>query len=140
MDKIEINNSQFDDDLAKSLNADQYGMRKYVMAYLKLGPNRDRTEAESNLLQKAHLENISNMAAEGKLSIAGPFLDSGDVRGIYIFNTDSVEEAEDWANTDPAIKAGSLMLEMRPWYGSAAIQLVNKWHKKLEQQNVADQF
>jgi len=132
--------TEFNPDLASKLNADKYGMRKYVLAYLKEGPNRDRTKEESNTLQRAHLDNISKMAADGKLSIAGPFLDTGEVRGIYIFNTESIEEAERWANSDPAIKAGSLILEMRLWYGSAALQMVNEWHKKIEQTNVAEQF
>ncbi len=32
--------ASYDSSLAKHLGADQYGMKKYVMAFLKKGPNR----------------------------------------------------------------------------------------------------
>ena len=43
---------------AKKYGADEYGMKKYVMAFLKKGPNRDRTKEEAAALQNAHMENI----------------------------------------------------------------------------------
>ncbi len=117
--------------LAKTLGADKYGMRKYVMAFLKAGPNRTEDPAAAVRLQNAHLENIRRMAKEGKLVLAGPFLDDGDLRGIYIFNVPTIEEARELTETDPAIKAGQLTLELHPWYGSAALVKVNSIHKKL---------
>jgi uncharacterized protein YciI len=117
--------------LAQALGADDYGMKQYVMAFLKAGPNRDRTPEESAELQKAHLQNISRMAREGSLVLAGPFMDSGEIRGIYIFNVTSVEEAKKLTETDPAIKAGSLVMELHPWYGSAALLKVNEIHETL---------
>ena len=41
-------------------------MKKYVMAFLKKGPNRDLDSAHANELQIAHLKNINRMAEEGK--------------------------------------------------------------------------
>lgn len=117
--------------LAKTLGADDYGMKQYVMAFLKAGPNRDRTPEEAAKLQKAHLDNIGRMAREGQLVLAGPFLDKGEIRGIYIFNVTSVEEAKKLTETDPAIKAGSLVMELHPWYGSAALMKVNEIHEML---------
>ena len=124
-------NPNFDQELAESLGADDYGMRQYVMAYLKAGPNRDRPPEEAAELQAAHMANIGRLAEEGKLALAGPFLDNGEVRGIYIFATDSIEEAREWTASDPAIKAGSLEMELHPWYGSAALMQVNETHGKL---------
>jgi uncharacterized protein YciI len=124
-------NPNYDQELAESLGADDYGMRQYVMAYLKAGPNRDRSPEEAADLQAAHMANIGRMAEEGKLALAGPFLDNGEVRGIYIFATDSIEEAREWTASDPAIKAGSLEMELHPWYGSAALMQVNETHDKL---------
>ena len=117
--------------LAKALGADDYGMKQYVMAFLKAGPNRDRTPAQAAELQKAHLENIGRMAREGSLVLAGPFMDGGEIRGIYIFNVTSIEEAKKLTATDPAIKAGSLVMELHPWYGSAALMKVNEIHQML---------
>jgi len=121
----------FNEALAKELGADDYGMRKYVMAFLKKGPNRTSDKDEASKLQAAHMANIVKLAEEGKLAIAGPFLDDGVLRGIYIFNVETIEEAKKLTETDPAIKAGSLVMELHPWYGSAALGLVNKYHDEI---------
>ena len=44
----------------------------------------------------------------------------------------TVAEAEALTNTDPAIQAGQLMMELHPWYGSAALMMVNEVHAKIE--------
>lgn len=121
-----------DTTLIRELRADDYGMKTYVMAFLKAGPNRNQDSATAANLQAAHLANIRRMANEGKLVIAGPVLDTGDVRGIYIFNVESVEEAKALTETDPAIKAGRLAMELHPWYGSAALQKVNEIHARIQ--------
>jgi uncharacterized protein YciI len=79
------------------------------------------------------MENINRMAAEGKLVIAGPFADDGPIRGIYIFDVPTVAEAEALTRTDPAIQAGSLAMELHPWYGSAALMMVNEVHERIQQ-------
>jgi len=118
----------FNAELAAELGADDYGMRRYVMAFLKSGPNRPDDPEEAQALQRAHLDNIRRMAEEGKLVLAGPFMDGGSIRGIYVFAVDSVEEAETLTATDPAVQAGSLVMELHPWYGSAALMKVNDIH------------
>lgn len=127
---------EYDSALAEKLGADAYGMKPYVMAFLKAGPNRDLDSTEAAKLQRAHLDNIFRMADEGKLVVAGPFMDTGSVRGIYIFNVSSLEEAEALTATDPAIKAGSLVMELRPWYGSAALGMINDLHKKVSKTKI----
>lgn len=126
----------FDAALAEKLGADQYGMRRYVMAFLKSGPNRSQDSTEAAQLQRAHLDNIGRLAEAGKLSLAGPFLDDGDIRGIYIFNVETIEEAKALTETDPAIQAGRLVMELHPWYGSAALMQVNEVHKKLSKEKI----
>jgi uncharacterized protein YciI len=122
----------YDEALATSLGADEYGMRPYVIAYLKAGPNQDQTEEEATKLGQAHMANIRRLGDEGKRVLAGPFLDEGEVRGLYVFAVSSIEEAKALTETDPAVQAGRLTLELHPWYGSAALVLVNGLHKKLE--------
>ena len=127
----------YDSLLAQSLGADQYGMKKYVMAFLKSGPNRSQSEEEANRLQKAHMDNITRLAEEGNLVLAGPFMEEGgDLRGIYIFNTDSLELAKEWTNSDPAILEGRLIMELYPWYGSAALMKVNELHSQIAKINI----
>ncbi|MCB0503120.1 MAG: hypothetical protein KDD32_10570 [Bacteroidetes bacterium] len=128
-------NTKYDKSLAQSVGADDYGMKKYVVAFLKAGPNRERSEEEAIALQKAHLDNIGRLAEEGKLVVAGPFLDEGELRGIYIFNVETMEEAKALTESDPAIQAGSLVMELKPWYGSASLMLVKDYHNKLKKKD-----
>ncbi|WP_184546062.1 YciI family protein [Mucilaginibacter sp. FT3.2] len=128
----------YDAALAKKLGADKYGMKKYVMAFLKEGPNRLQDSAARMQLQMAHLKNISKLANEGKLVVAGPFLDDQPIKGIFIFNVETIEEAKTLTETDPAIKAGSLIMELHPFYCSAALMEVVKIHHTLESANFSD--
>lgn len=69
----EKTNSIFDRIKTEEYGADKYGMKKYVMAYFKRGPNRDQDSTTAAELQKVHLKNITRMAEEGTLVLAGPF-------------------------------------------------------------------
>ncbi|HCX21370.1 MAG: hypothetical protein CMB80_16345 [Flammeovirgaceae bacterium] len=126
----------YDSLLAQKAGADAYGMRTYIMANLVAGPNRDQDSVTAANLQRAHLDNITRMAEEGTLVVAGPFMDDGAVRGIYIFAVETIEEAEALTNTDPAIQAGRLKMELRPWYGPAALMLMEDLHKKLTKKSI----
>lgn len=122
---------KYDSIYAEQLGADDYGMHQYVMALLKSGPNRDKSEEEVAELQKGHMANIKRLANEGLLVLAGPFLDDGDLRGIYIFDVKTIEEAQILTATDPAIQAGLLIMELHPWYGSAGLMEVQQIHERI---------
>ena len=126
-----VQDDGFDADLAARLRADDYGMARYVIAFLRAGPNREQTKEEAEALQRAHMQNIARMASEGQLVVAGPFLDDGEVRGIYVFDVATIEEAEALTNTDPAVQAGRLIMELHPWYGSAALREVGSIHERI---------
>ncbi|MEQ9305616.1 MAG: YciI family protein [Marinoscillum sp.] len=130
------NDLAYDSLLANELGADEYGMRKYVIANLVAGPNRNQDSTTAAQLQRAHLDNIKQMAEAGKLVLAGPFMDDGEVKGIYVFAVETVEEAEKLTKTDPAIQAGRLKMELRPWYGSAALMKVNEIGLKLSKKSI----
>ena len=125
------NGPSYDAALAAEYGADDYGMRQYVMALLRKGPNRSSDSLVAAELQAAHLANINRLAEEGTLLVAGPFLDDGSLRGSYIFDVRTVAEAEALTRTDPAIQAGSLVMELHPWYGSAAMKAIGPLHEKL---------
>ena len=69
---------------------------------------------EIEKLQAAHLAHIGSMAKAGKLVSAGPFIDGGTRRGIFIFRC-SADEARAVASEDPMVKAGRLQLEFYSW-------------------------
>ena len=128
--------ASFDSLLAEELGADEYGMHRYVMALLKAGPRRDQDSTEVMRLQRAHLNNIRRLAEAGKIVLAGPFLDGGTLRGIYIFDVASVDEADSLTRTDPAIQAGRLEMELHPWYGPAALKMVNEINETVTRENI----
>jgi len=126
--------SKYDEKLAKSLNADERGMKKYVFCILKTGSNTTATAEEKNNLFKGHMDNITRLANDGKLVLAGPFMKNDrNYRGIYIFNVSTIEEAQALVATDPAIKSNLLEAELTPWYGTAALQEILKIHEKITQ-------
>lgn len=125
----------YDSTLAKKLGADELGMRQYVLVFLKKGPNRLTDSLARVKLQKAHLENIGRLAKMGKLILAGPFMDNQEIRGIYLFAVSSVEEAKELTQNDPAVKAGSLIMELHPWYGSAALMELPNIHPRIQKKS-----
>jgi uncharacterized protein YciI len=131
-------NPEYDSLLAKRIGADDYGMKKYVVAFLKSGPVKIEDTAKRAELQREHLKNIMRLAEAGTLILAGPFLDGQEIRGIYLFNVETVDEARALAETDPAVIAGTLVLELHPWYGSAALMEIPAIHKKLEKNKIID--
>lgn len=78
---------------------------------------------------------INRLAKEGKLILAGPFMDGGEFRGIYLFDVKTVEEAQKLTETDPSIKEGYFKVEFIKWYGSAALMEVNGTHTKIAKKN-----
>jgi uncharacterized protein YciI len=124
--------STYDEKLAKSLNADERGMKQYVFCILKTGSNTTATTEEKDNLFKGHMANITRLAQEGKLVLAGPFMKNDrNYRGLYIFNVGTIEEAKTLVATDPAVKENLLEAELTLWYGSAALQETLKIHKKI---------
>lgn len=91
-------------------------MTTAYLGFLKRGekwtPEKTPAIAE---LQKAHLANIHRLAETKKLVVAGPFGGDGPLRGIFVFKVASIEEARALAETDPAVQAGRLAIEMHPW-------------------------
>jgi uncharacterized protein YciI len=128
---------KYDEELAKRLGADDYGMKKYVIAFLKSGKAVLSKEESAKIFQ-AHLNNIVHLANEGKMLVAGPFLDGKEIQGIYVFNVETVEQAQKLTETDPAIKSGALIFELHLWYGSAALQEVFRIHNTIAKKSIAN--
>ena len=129
--------SKFDAELAKKVGADKMGMRKYVLAFLKTGPKDAEIQGDARkALFRGHFDNMNRLAAEGKLAVAGPFNDpEKKFRGLFILAVATVEEAKALAETDPTVKAGVLVVEYVPWYGSAALMLNNEFHEKVAEKS-----
>ncbi|WP_037318121.1 YciI family protein [Salegentibacter sp. Hel_I_6] len=93
-----------------------YLMQQYYMVFLKSGKNRNQDSTEAARLQKEHLTYLSKMAEEGFASLIGPFGGDGDIRGIAVYNTATLKEADSLARQDPMVKSGRLDVEVHPWW------------------------
>jgi len=128
---------KYNKNLAKSLHADDYGMKKYVFCILKTGANATATKEERAKFFEGHMANINKLANEGKLTLAGPFMKNDrNYRGIFIFNVETIEEAQVLVESDPAVQAKIFEAELTLWYGSAALQEVTKIHKTIEKTKI----
>jgi uncharacterized protein YciI len=128
---------KYDAELAKKLGADPYGMKNYVFVILKTGPaDANFKGKERDDIFAGHMANIGRLAEEGKLAIAGPFgKNEKGYRGLYIFNVGTVEDAKKLVETDPAVRAGILVADMTPWYGSASLMATPDIHKKIQEKS-----
>jgi uncharacterized protein YciI len=91
-------------------------MTTAYVGFLKRGAKwtPEQTPATTEL-QKAHIANIVRLAETKKLVVAGPFGDNTELRGIFVFKVASPDEAKALAETDPAVQAGRLAIEMHTW-------------------------
>ena len=91
-------------------------MMTYYLIMLVKGPKwTPETSPALEQLQKDHLAHLRKMALAGKLVLAGPLTDGGDIRGLGVFKVGSMEEARALEADDPAVKAGRLAIEVHPW-------------------------
>lgn len=129
----EKNKPAYDSVLAKKLGADAYGMKQYVMVILTTGKAEVKEKAVRDSLFAGHMSNIGRLAKEGKMLVAGP-LGKNDLsyRGIFVFNTSSIEDTKAMVATDPAVKAGIFDAIYIPWYCSAALMEISNIHEKLQ--------
>jgi uncharacterized protein YciI len=94
----------------------------YYLGFLKRGDKWSPEETpERQRIQEAHLKNIGRLHEIGKLVAAGPFMEDTDLRGIFVFKTATAEEANELTNTDPAVQARRLKIELHSWKLPASV-------------------
>lgn len=134
--KAQENNKNYDEKLAKELNADEYGMKVYVLAILKTGTEKSFSKAKQDSVFKGHMLNIGKLVTDGKLVVAGPLgKNDKNYRGIFILDVPTIEEAKKLVDTDPAIQSKLLDVDLIIWYGSAALKETLKIHSKIEKRS-----
>ena len=101
---------------------DQLPMAQYQLAFLTRGPSwTAEVTPEVTRIQEGHMANINRLAKEGKLIAAGPFVDGGTLRGVFVFKVGSIDEAKTLAKTDPAVKAGPAQPRASPVDGGRGV-------------------
>jgi uncharacterized protein YciI len=105
----------------------EWEMTTYYVGLIRKGPawTAEKTP-EVMKLQEGHLANIRRLGDAGKLLVAGPFTDGGDLRGLFVFKVATLDEAQALCETDPAVKAGRLVVELHPWFAAKHIVVTPK--------------
>jgi uncharacterized protein YciI len=127
---------EYDSTMARQLGADDYGMKSYVLVILKTGPADIQDKALRDSLFLGHFANMRRLAEDKKLVVSGPLAaNERDYRGIFIFDVETVEEAEQLLKGDPTVAAGIFDTELYPWYGSAALPVYLETARKISKRN-----
>jgi uncharacterized protein YciI len=97
-------------------------MRTYQLVLLHRGPAASAEKTpEAERLQAGHRARMVELWEQGVLAGAGPVLDDGDLRGVFIMTAASLDVARALVAEDPAVKAGRLRAEVLEWYGPVGI-------------------
>lgn len=91
-------------------------MQKYFIVFLKSGPVRSQSEEEAMKLQQEHLAYLGGLYEEGVINLNGPTGGEGQIRGFSVYNVATIEQAREYAENDPMVKAGRLVVEVHPWW------------------------
>ena len=110
------NKKDSDNSMSVKIGDSTFVIKQFYFVMLSDGPNRSQDSVTAARIQDAHLKNISRLAQNGKLVVAGPFGDEGNWKGVFIFNCKSKEETEELVKSDPAVQAGRLKYEIHPWW------------------------
>lgn len=88
---------------------------RYRLGLLVRGPGwtPGRTP-QADSVQAGHMANIGRMAEHGALLVAGPFLNGGDLRGVFVFRPGD-DPLDSLMAGDPAIAARRLECRLYPW-------------------------
>lgn len=98
-------------------------LQQYFLVFLKSGPVRDQNKEVTDSLQLKHLAHLDRMYRLGYADISGPFGDDGEIRGLTIYNTPTLEMADSLARLDPMVQAGRLEIEVHPWWAAKGFGL-----------------
>ncbi len=126
----------FDAALARTLGADDYGMRAYVLVILHTGPTPvPKGDARDEMFQ-GHFANIQRLAKEGTLVLAGPLDGVDGWRGLFVLAVDDIEAAKAAVATDPVVIHGEMVPEFHTYYGSAGLMTINELHGRIAKKDI----
>ncbi|MCB0396296.1 MAG: hypothetical protein KDD36_06570 [Flavobacteriales bacterium] len=102
-----------------------YVMKKYYMVFLMRGDKAFELDSlQLEKIQAGHMAHLDSLAKAGKICMAGPFDEDTEYRGIAIYtNVKDKEEARALAEADPAVKAGRIKIDVRPWWAAKGTKL-----------------
>jgi uncharacterized protein len=75
-------------------------------------------DAELDRIQAEHLAFYTRLRTSGEVVTNGPVTDppDGSLRGLGFYRTGSLEQSRQLAESDPAVQAGRLTVEIMTWF------------------------
>jgi uncharacterized protein len=99
-------------------------MTHYVLGLFRRAPGRPHIpEDEAERIQESHLAHLRRLRESGDLIASGPLEEEGDLRGVLLFSTASLEQARKLTSSDPALTNGRLVLDLYTWYAPAGLRV-----------------
>jgi uncharacterized protein YciI len=96
-------------------------LEAFELVMLRSAPDRaghDYDEETLDRLQAEHLAFHAELRAKGQVVTNGPVMDQPDptLRGVAFYRLGSLQAARDLAETDPAVVAGLLVVDVMTWW------------------------
>ncbi|MGJ8635850.1 MAG: YciI family protein [Phycisphaerales bacterium] len=116
-------------------------MDTYTFVYIVTGPATEIDAATQQEAFRGHFSNMKRMAEAGDLLIAGPYWQPksfDDLRGMWIFATDDVDEARTHASTDPPGQLGIFIFEALQLKTDDALLELPRLEREDEARRLAD--
>lgn len=78
----------------------------------------DYSDDDVDRLQELHVAHLRTLAAQGTIRVAGPFDEQADqsLRGFALYQTGSLDRTRAIAESDPAVMAGRLEVDVMYFY------------------------
>lgn len=127
----------YDEALAKKLGADEFGMKKYVIAFLYRGdPVSEYSEVKRSEIQKGHMANITQTSRGRKDGFCRVIFLEIKKREVYSFSPSEVlKRPKVLTESGLAVKAGVLKTDQKEWNGSASLGMVVEISEKIAKNN-----
>jgi uncharacterized protein YciI len=109
------------------------------LVYLKTGSKTDLSQEERDKVFAGHFANMTRLAREGHLLLAGPFgkgSSDPNLRGLFVFDAGDAAHAKALAETDPGVQAGVFAFECHDF--ATAMPLRDVVKAQLAEQDAAE--
>jgi uncharacterized protein YciI len=89
-------------------------MEQYVVGLMYRGEKWEPSSPGGRELLRQHPAFVGKLVEQGVMAVAGPFGETGDLNGIFIYRV-RADQAAKLVQDDILVKAGYLKPELHPW-------------------------
>lgn len=106
---------------ARAATGARDSMVSYSFVLLHRGPRWTANVASGvKKVLRHHAKHLDELRRDGKLIAAGPIEGMGELRGVLVFDADTLATRR-FVSQDPAVKAGRFIPEIHPWWTAVGV-------------------